>query len=157
VFVNPAPSAMMNRQEICKTRHTDTAVRDTQMAQDTCTGHMHRTQAEGLLEGFQGKGHSRVQDDGAGHFHLAESIGHGEPCTIWAALCHHHAELHTLQGLCVVKNLLKLAHNHTYASTYVLTIAGNNNNINSSDKTTIASAVCTSGPNPKTGLEQASQ
>ena len=117
----------------------------------------HRTHAEGLLEGFQGKGNSRVQDDGAGHFHLAESIGHGQPGTVWAALCHHHTELHSLQKSCFVKYLLTLVHNHTYASTYVLAIACNNNYINSSDRIMIASAVCISGPNPKTGLAQARQ
>jgi len=72
----------------------------------------HRTHAEDLLEGFQGKGNSRVQDDGAGHFHLAESIGHCQPSTVWPPLCHHHTELYTLQRSCFVKYLLTQAHNH---------------------------------------------
>ena len=50
------------------------------------------------LESLEGKSHCRVQDNSAGHFHLAESIGHVEASGVWPALCHYHTELHSLHN-----------------------------------------------------------
>lgn len=59
---------------------------------------MQQSQGQYLLESLQGKGNSRVQDNGAGDLHLAESISHGQAGTVWPPLCHHYTELHALHA-----------------------------------------------------------
>jgi len=59
------------------------------------------------LESLEGKSHCRVQDNSAGHFHLAESISHVQASGIWPALCHYHTELHSLHNRKQIVNVSK--------------------------------------------------